>query len=372
MPVQSRLGGRRCLLGMIPRGTRLGHPRLACDGPARARPRDRPAGARRAGRRAAVRRPRLGLPARRRGAARRARGGQRAARQLRPARRRRRRRGALPRALRAARRRARAARRAAARRTPATCRPGRATCASAPARGSRSQRGAHLATGHTASDQAETVLYRLAASPGRRALLGMAERDGLLVRPLLRVTREETAAHCTARGLTWREDASNDDPAYARNRARAGLVPALRELHPSAERNVVRTAELLRDEAAVLDEVVDDRARRPRPHRGRAPRRAAAGARAARRAAPRRGRGRPACARAPPGRLADILALGDGALDLGDGARAVVSGGVLRVEPTPAGRSAPTARRPASSRAPDRLLASHARRRRRRDPRPAR
>jgi tRNA(Ile)-lysidine synthase len=117
--------------------------------------------------------------------------------------------------------------------------------------------GAPLATGHTASDQVETVLYRLAASPGRRALLGMSERDGLLVRPLLRVTREETAAHCTARGLGWREDASNDDPAFARNRARAGLVPALRELHPSAERNVVRTAELLRDEAAVLDEVVD-------------------------------------------------------------------------------------------------------------------
>ena len=118
-------------------------------------------------------------------------------------------------------------------------------------------RGARLATGHTASDQAETILYRLAASPGRRALLGMAESDGLLVRPLLRVTREETAAHCTARGLAWREDPTNADPGFARNRARAGLVPALRELHPSAERNVVRTAELLRDEAAVLDEVVD-------------------------------------------------------------------------------------------------------------------
>ncbi|MDX6720396.1 MAG: tRNA(Ile)-lysidine synthase, partial [Solirubrobacteraceae bacterium] len=78
-------------------------------------------------------------------------------------------------------------------------------------------RGARLATGHTASDQAETVLYRLAASPGRRALLGMAERDGLLVRPLLGATRVQTAAHCVARGLAWREDASNADPAYARN-----------------------------------------------------------------------------------------------------------------------------------------------------------
>ena len=207
-------------------------------------------------------------------------------------------------------------------------------------------RGAHLATGHTASDQAETVLYRLAASPGRRALLGMSERDGLLLRPLLRATRDETAAHCTARGLSWREDASNDDPAYARNRARAGLVPALRELHPSAERNVVRTAELLRDEAAVLDEVVETalagRDHIAVDHLGALP---PALARLVVRRLAEDAAGR-LCARAP-GRLADILALGDGALDLGDGARAVVNGGLLRVEPTPAGRSAPQPRSPA-------------------------
>jgi tRNA(Ile)-lysidine synthase len=204
------------------------------------------------------------------------------------------------------------------------------------------ERGAHLATGHTASDQAETVLYRLAASPGRRALLGMAEHDGLLVRPLLRVTREETAAHCTARGLQWREDASNDDPAYARNRARAGLVPALRELHPSAERNVVRTAELLRDEAAVLDEVVET-ALAGRDHIAVAHLAALppALARLVVRRLAEDAAGR-LCARAP-GRLDDILALGDGSLDLGDGARAVVRGGMLRVEPTPPGRSAPAA-----------------------------
>jgi tRNA(Ile)-lysidine synthase len=203
-------------------------------------------------------------------------------------------------------------------------------------------RGARLATGHTASDQAETVLYRLAASPGRRALLGMAERDGLLVRPLLRVTRAETAAHCTARGLSWRADASNADPAFARNRARAGLVPALRELHPSAERNVVRTAELLRDEAAVLDEVVDT-ALAGRDHIAVA--HLAALPPALARLVVRRlaeGAAGRLCARAP-GRLGDILALGDGALDLGDGARAIVNGGLLRVEPTPPGRSAPAA-----------------------------
>jgi tRNA(Ile)-lysidine synthase len=113
-----------------------------------------------------------------------------------------------------------------------------------------------VATGHTATDQVETVLYRLAASPGRRALLGMREREGRVVRPLLSMTREETAAHNRARGLEWREDASNGDPRFARNRARAGLVPALRELHPAAEANVLASIEILRAEAAVLDELV--------------------------------------------------------------------------------------------------------------------
>lgn len=204
-------------------------------------------------------------------------------------------------------------------------------------------RGASLATGHTASDQAETILYRLAASPGRRALLGMAARDALLIRPLLRVTREETAAHCAARGLSWREDPSNADPAFARNRARAGLVPALRELHPAAEANVVRTAELLREEAEVLDRLVADILRGGEEiavgHLAALP---PALARLVLRRLAEDAAGRP-CARAP-GRLDEVLALGDGALDLGDGARAVVRDGVLAVEPTPPGRSAPVAR----------------------------
>jgi tRNA(Ile)-lysidine synthase len=93
------------------------------------------------------------------------------------------------------------------------------------------ERGGDAAAGHTASDQVETVLYRLAASPGRRALLGMAAREGRLVRPLLGVSREQTAAHCRARGLAWREDASNESPQFARNRLRRELLPALRSLH---------------------------------------------------------------------------------------------------------------------------------------------
>jgi len=114
-----------------------------------------------------------------------------------------------------------------------------------------------IATGHTATDQVETILYRLAASPGRRALLGMSPREIRLVRPLLGLTREQTAAYCRARGLSWREDASNDDERYARARVRNGLLPALDAVHPAARENVLRTARLLREEAVVLDALVD-------------------------------------------------------------------------------------------------------------------
>ena len=189
-----------------------------------------------------------------------------------------------------------------------------------------------IAAGHTASDQVETVLYRLAASPGRRALLGMAEREGRLIRPLLGASREETAAYDRARGLAWREDASNASPDFARNRLRAALLPALRALHPAAEANVLRTLALLRDEAAVLDAVVDAAL-------------AAAGdppALAAlrelspplRRLALQRLADRVAPADAPAPaighRAADVLALGEGgALDVGGGLRAEIRGGAL-------------------------------------------
>jgi tRNA(Ile)-lysidine synthase len=112
-------------------------------------------------------------------------------------------------------------------------------------------------TGHTATDQVETILYRLASSPGRRALLGMPEREGLVARPLLGLTRAQTAAYCAERRLAWREDASNDSERYARARVRHGLLAALDAIHPTASANVLRTAELLREETQLLDALVD-------------------------------------------------------------------------------------------------------------------
>jgi tRNA(Ile)-lysidine synthase len=198
-------------------------------------------------------------------------------------------------------------------------------------------RGADVAAGHTATDQVETILYRLASSPSRRALLGMRPRDGALVRPLLAFTRQDTAAYCRARELSWVEDETNDALTSARGRVRGTLVPALREIHPAAEQNVLALAELLRDEAAVLDAAVDA---------------ALAGAATIELAKLRElpvalarlivqrladaaaGQPAPGAAR----RLADILALsehGVAALDLPHGVRATVQGGVLRFGRTP-------------------------------------
>jgi tRNA(Ile)-lysidine synthetase-like protein len=95
------------------------------------------------------------------------------------------------------------------------------------------------ATGHTATDQVETVLYRLVAS-GTPGGIKWRREDGL-VRPLLRVRRDETEAYCRAVGLEPRHDSSNRDT--KRGLIRDEILPLLRRLHPDAERNLYRLAE---------------------------------------------------------------------------------------------------------------------------------
>jgi tRNA(Ile)-lysidine synthase len=197
---------------------------------------------------------------------------------------------------------------------------------------------ARIATGHTADDQVETILYRLASSPGRRALLGMRPRDGKLVRPLLGSTREETTAYCEERGLPWRDDPTNAEAGYARNKVRHLLAPALAEIHPAAARNVLRTAELLRDEAEVLDALVDAELGAEGSERGTIglerlgelapPLRRLVVQRLADRAA---GRPVPGAANHAD-EVAALRRTGTAMLDLGGGVRAVVERGVLHAE----------------------------------------
>jgi len=105
------------------------------------------------------------------------------------------------------------------------------------------------ATGHTASDQVETVLYRLVASGTAKGIKPRRE-DGV-VRPLLEVWREETEEYCRAHGLAFRTDTSNADT--KRGLIRDEILPRLRELHPAADRNLLRLAQ---GEPSALDELL--------------------------------------------------------------------------------------------------------------------
>ena len=107
------------------------------------------------------------------------------------------------------------------------------------------------ATGHTASDQVETVLYRLAASGTAKGI--KPKREDCVVRPLLPLWREETAAYCQAEGLAFREDSSN--PGTKRGLIRDEILPLLRRLHPAAEHNLLRLAE---QRPSRLDELLAD------------------------------------------------------------------------------------------------------------------
>ncbi len=95
------------------------------------------------------------------------------------------------------------------------------------------------ATGHTASDQVETVLYRLVSSGTTKAIKPRRE-DGI-ARPLLEIWREETLAYCKENGLPYRVDSSNADT--KRGLIRDEILPLLRRLHPGAERNLLALAD---------------------------------------------------------------------------------------------------------------------------------
>ncbi len=115
-----------------------------------------------------------------------------------------------------------------------------------------------IALGHTADDQAETVLMRALQGATPRSLRAMSPRDGTLARPLLRVWREQTAAYCAALGLPVVDDPSNADPRFLRSRVRHDLLPRLEEVFPAARRRLVALAEHQR---ALLAEAPDSHGR---------------------------------------------------------------------------------------------------------------
>ena len=120
-----------------------------------------------------------------------------------------------------------------------------------------------IATGHTLSDQAETVLFRLLRGSGVRGLQGIQpRREPGLLRPLLGVSGEEIRAWLRSRGAGWREDLSNQDRRFARNRIRLDLAPTLDALNPRWREALARTAAQGLDEERYWDDVTAEAASR--------------------------------------------------------------------------------------------------------------
>jgi tRNA(Ile)-lysidine synthase len=109
-----------------------------------------------------------------------------------------------------------------------------------------------IATGHTRTDQAETVLLRMLRGAGARGLSGIPPKRGAVVRPLIDRGRGEGIEWLTRRGLDWRDDPTNASPRFTRNRVRLELWPRLLEINPSLEAALARTADLLREDERAL------------------------------------------------------------------------------------------------------------------------
>ncbi len=124
------------------------------------------------------------------------------------------------------------------------------------ARGAAALAAVRVAVGHTRDDQAETVLLKLLRGAGATGLGGIYPRRDAVVRPLLEIGREELRAWLKAGGNAWREDATNLEPAMTRNRIRHDLLPYIeREFSPHVREQLARTAETLREDAALLDDL---------------------------------------------------------------------------------------------------------------------
>lgn len=123
--------------------------------------------------------------------------------------------------------------------------------------------GGVAAVGHTADDQAETVLLALLRGGGLGAMSAMAPVSRPIVRPLLEVTRQETEGFCRSLGLRPRRDPMNEDPSFMRAALRRDVLPLLEErLGRGVRSTIVRTAALLRQDAELLERMAEEAAPR--------------------------------------------------------------------------------------------------------------
>ena len=118
--------------------------------------------------------------------------------------------------------------------------------------------GGRIATAHTLSDHAETVLMNLAKGTGTKGLCGIPPVRGNIIRPLLGVTRAEVESYCSFFGLDFVTDSSNLSDDCARNKLRLHTVPVFREINPAFEHAVERTTRILRCDEEYFEELAEN------------------------------------------------------------------------------------------------------------------
>lgn len=119
-----------------------------------------------------------------------------------------------------------------------------------------------LLTAHHQEDQAETLLLHLLRGSGGAGLCGMRAASGYLLRPLLDTPRADIMAYLTARGLCWREDASNQSTDYTRNYVRREIMPRLKKINPQINAKLAQTAHIQAAVEDLLAAVTHDKMRR--------------------------------------------------------------------------------------------------------------
>ena len=115
-----------------------------------------------------------------------------------------------------------------------------------------------IATAHTADDNSETMLLNLARGSGAAGLAGIPPVRGAVVRPMLRVSRDEVEEFLRERGIQFVHDSTNDSDVYSRNKLRHNVIPALKEINPGFAAAAATAAELIRADEEYLSSLADE------------------------------------------------------------------------------------------------------------------
>lgn len=123
------------------------------------------------------------------------------------------------------------------------------------------EKAAKLATAHTASDNAETVLINMLRGTGTKGLSGIPPVRDYIIRPLIRCSREEIEEYCRNSSLSFVTDSSNLTDDYTRNKIRHNIIPLLKEINPSFTEAVARMTAIVGDDTDFLEGCAEERAR---------------------------------------------------------------------------------------------------------------